>query len=89
MEEVLTSSRGGVTPTGKPGELEFYPKEALDLDAVKAFGVIGSPEECAERLAPILELGLAHVYIGTRAVGVDLEEENALRIGRDLLPRLR
>lgn len=89
MEKVLTSSRGGVTPTGKPGELEFYPKEALDPDAVKAFGVIGSPEECATRLAPIIDLGLAHVYIGTRAVGVDLEEENALRIGRDLLPRLR
>jgi alkanesulfonate monooxygenase SsuD/methylene tetrahydromethanopterin reductase-like flavin-dependent oxidoreductase (luciferase family) len=89
MEKVLTSSRGGVTRTGKPGELEFYPKEALAMDSVREFGVIGSAEECARRLAPIVELGLAHIYIGTRAVGVDLEEANALRIGRDLLPRLR
>jgi 5,10-methylenetetrahydromethanopterin reductase len=89
MEKVLTSPRGGVTRTGRPGELDFYPKEALPMDRVRSFGVIGSAEECAQRLAPVMELGLANIYIGTRAVGVDLEERNALRIGRELLPRLR
>jgi 5,10-methylenetetrahydromethanopterin reductase len=89
MEKVLTASRGGVTRTGRPGELAFYPKEALGPEEVKRFGIIGPVEECAVRLAEILELGLANVYIGTRAVGVDLDEENALRIGRELLPLVR
>jgi hypothetical protein len=29
------------------------------------------------------------VYIGTRAVGVDLDERNANRIGREVLPLAR
>ena len=41
------------------------------------------------RLAEIARLGLANVYIGTRAVGVDIDEENTLRIGRELLPLVR
>jgi 5,10-methylenetetrahydromethanopterin reductase len=89
MEKVLTSSRGGVTRTGKPGELEFYPKDALPMDRVRDFGVIGTAEECAARLAPIMELGLSNIYIGTRSVGIDLEEDNTRRIARELLPRLR
>jgi 5,10-methylenetetrahydromethanopterin reductase len=89
MERVLTAPRGGVTRTGRPGELAFYPKDALAAEQVRRFGIIGPAEECAERLAAILELGLANVYIGTRAVGVDLDEENALRIGRELLPLVR
>lgn len=91
METVLTASRGGVARTagGRPGELDFYPTDALDDDAVERFGVIGPPAECAERLSEILELGLANVYIGTRAVGVDVDEENTLRIGRELLDQIR
>lgn len=89
MEKVLTSARGGVTRTGRPGELEFYPKEALAMETVERFGIIGSAEQCAERLAPIVELGLSNIYIGTRAVGVDLDERNALAIGRELLPLVR
>jgi hypothetical protein len=89
MESVLTSSRGGVRRTGRPGELAFYPDHALPADDVRRFGVIGTADECAERMQEVLELGLSNIYIGTRAVGVDLDEENALRIGRELLPRLR
>jgi 5,10-methylenetetrahydromethanopterin reductase len=88
MESVLTASRGGVTRTGRPGELDFYPKEALAEEEVMRFGIIGPADECAERLQAIADLGFANVYIGTRGVGVDLEEENTLRIGREVLGQL-
>ena len=89
MEKVLTAPRGGVTRSGRPGELAFYPKEALEKEEVRRFGIIGPADHCVERLEEILELGLANVYVGTRAVGVDLDEENTLRIGREVLSRLR
>jgi alkanesulfonate monooxygenase SsuD/methylene tetrahydromethanopterin reductase-like flavin-dependent oxidoreductase (luciferase family) len=88
MEKVLTASRGGATRTGGPGELDFYPKEALDEEEVMRFGIIGAADECAERLQEIVDLGLRSIYIGTRSVGVDLDEENTLRIGREVLSRL-
>ena len=74
---------------GKPGELDFYPKDALADERIQSFGIIGPADECAERLCEIAELGLANIYIGTRSVGVDLAEENTLRIGREVLGRLR
>ncbi len=91
MEAVLTSARGGVTRTsgGAPGELDFYPRGALDDDYLDQFGVIGTAEQCAERLREILELGLTRIYVGTRSVGVDLEEVNTNRIGREVLALLR
>src|SRR3954469_3174563 len=76
MESVLTAPRGGVTRNGRPGELAFYPKDALADDDVLRFGIIGSAGECAERLREIADLGLANIYIGTRSVGVDLDEQN-------------
>jgi 5,10-methylenetetrahydromethanopterin reductase len=89
MESVLTDARGGVARTGRPGELAFYPKDALEDDVARRFGIVGSADECAERLAEIVDIGLANIYIGTRAVGVDLDEENTLRIGREVLARVR
>lgn len=91
METVLTAPRGGVTaPLGaRPGELAFYPADALEDEVVERFGIIGPATECVERLEEIVSLGLANVYIGTRAVGVDLDEENTLRVGREVLSRLR
>jgi 5,10-methylenetetrahydromethanopterin reductase len=91
MEGVLTAPRGGVARSvaGRPGELDFYPKDALDDEVVERFGIIGPAGECAERLGEIVDLGLANVYIGTRSVGVDLDEENTLRIGREVLGRIR
>jgi alkanesulfonate monooxygenase SsuD/methylene tetrahydromethanopterin reductase-like flavin-dependent oxidoreductase (luciferase family) len=45
-------------------------------------------EYCAERLREIVDLGITRVYIGTRSVGVDLDERNSDRVGREvLLPR--
>lgn len=88
METVLTAPRGGVERNGRPGELDFYPKDALEAEAVRRFGIIGPAGECAERLQEIVDLGLANVYIGTRSVGVDLDEENTLRIGREVLSQI-
>jgi 5,10-methylenetetrahydromethanopterin reductase len=90
MEQVLTAPRGGVerSPDGRPGELDFYPKEALDEEEVMRFGIIGAAGECVERLQEIVDLGFRNIYIGTRSVGVDLDEENTLRIGREVLSRI-
>jgi 5,10-methylenetetrahydromethanopterin reductase len=91
MEGVLRSTRGGISrrPGGAPGELDFYPSDAVDDAFVDRFGIIGSAEHCAQRLKEILNLGITRIYIGTRAVGVDLEERNTLRLGHEVLPLLR
>ena len=83
MEDVYHAERGGVarTPGGAPGEIEFYPLEAGADDLIDQFGIAGPAEYCAERLREIAALGIARIYIGTRAVGVDLAERNADRIG--------
>ena len=88
MESVLTAPRGGVTRNGRPGELAFYPKDALEEEEIRRFGIIAPAAECVERLAEIVELGLANVYIGTRSVGIDLDEENTLRIGHEVLSQI-
>jgi 5,10-methylenetetrahydromethanopterin reductase len=91
MEGVLGSTRGGTTRRagGAPGELDFYPRDAIDDAFVDRFGIVGSAEHCAARLREIVDVGISRVYIGTRAVGVDLEERNTLRLGREVLPLLR
>ena len=91
MEAVYHSSRAGVTRTagGSPGEIDFYPREAGADELIDRFGIAGSAEYCAERLQEIVELGITRVYIGTRSVGVDLDERNSDRVGRDVLPLLR
>ena len=55
---------------------------------MKLEALAGNAEYCAERLREIAALGIARIYIGTRAVGVDLAEQNADRIGREVLPLL-
>jgi len=57
--------------------------------AVDQFAIAGSAEYCAERLQQIVDLGISRIYIGTRAVGVDLAEQNTERIGREVLPLVR
>jgi len=91
MEPVLSATRGGVARSagGRPGELDFYPKEALEDERLDSFGIVATADDCVERLLEICDLGLSNVYIGTRSVGVDLAEENTLRIGRDVLGRVR
>ena len=85
----LDPRRNPPRPGGAPGELDFYPSDAVDDAFVERFGIIGRAEHCAERLQAILDLGITRIYIGTRSVGVDLEERNTLRLGREVLPLLR
>jgi 5,10-methylenetetrahydromethanopterin reductase len=91
MEAVYASSRGGVARTagGVPGEVDFYPREAGADELIDSFAIAGPAAYCAERLREIVALGFTRVYIGTRAVGVDLREENSRRIGVEVLPLLR
>jgi 5,10-methylenetetrahydromethanopterin reductase len=91
METVYHDPRGGVTRTegGRPGEIDFYPRDAGADELIDQFAIAGTATYCAERLREIVQLGVSRVYIGTRAVGVDLEEKNAERIGREVLPLLR
>jgi 5,10-methylenetetrahydromethanopterin reductase len=90
MEGVLRSSSGGTARSegGRPGELDFYPRGAVDAEFIDRFGIVGSPEHCAERLQRMLDLGITRVYIGTRGVGIDIAEVNTRRIGREVLPLL-
>ena len=91
MEGVLRSSTGGTAQQAgaRPGELQFYPPDAVDESFIDRFAIVGDPERCAEQLQAILDLGIRRVYIGTRAVGVDLEERNTERIGREVLSLVR
>jgi 5,10-methylenetetrahydromethanopterin reductase len=91
METVYRSTRGGTTPRegGKPGEIEFYPLDAGSDELIDQFAIAGPPEYCAERLQEIIDVGVSRIFIGTRAVGVDLEESNSDRVGREVLPLLR
>ena len=91
MEAVYRSTRGGVERRagGAPGEIEFYPQEAGADDLIDQFAIAGPAAYCAERLQEIVDVGISRVFIGTRAVGVDLDELNSDRIGREVLPLLR
>jgi 5,10-methylenetetrahydromethanopterin reductase len=91
MEDVYHAERGGVSRTagGRPGEIDFYPREAGADELIDQFGIAGPAEYCAERLQQIVELGVSRIYIGTRSVGVDLDEVNSIRIGREVLSLLR
>jgi 5,10-methylenetetrahydromethanopterin reductase len=91
MEAIYRDARGGVARTagGAPGEIDFYPREAGADELIDQFAIAGPADYCAARLQEIVDLGISRIYIGTRAVGVDLAERNALRIGRDVLPAVR
>ena len=69
------------------GEINFYP-EGDDDGLIDQFAIVGSPDDCAQRLEAIAALGFARIYIGTRAVGVDLEEGNTRNVGLQVLSQL-
>jgi 5,10-methylenetetrahydromethanopterin reductase len=91
MEGVYRSPRGGVVkkPGAAPGELDFYPREAATDELIDRFAIVGPAEDCAARLQEIVDLGFDRILVGTHTVGVDLEERNTERIGREVLPMLR
>jgi len=73
----------------RENEVNFYPANTVDDEFLHRFGIVGPPEVCAERLAAVAATGVQRVYIGTRAVGIDPAENNSMRIGREVLPRVR
>ena len=73
----------------RPNEVDFYPKDTIDDAFLERFAIVGSPQNCAERLIAIAELGISRFFIGTRAVGADPGESNSLRIGSEVLPLVR
>ena len=91
MEAVYHAERGGAEriPGGKPGEIDFYPREAGSDELIDSFAVAGEPAYCAQRIIEIVNVGIKRLYIGTRSVGVDLDERNANRIATEVLPSVR
>ena len=73
----------------RPNEVDFYQADAVEDAFLDRFGIVGTAEHCAERLREIADLGIRRIYIGTRGVGVDPDEQNSLRIARDVLPLVR
>ncbi|MGA7836275.1 MAG: LLM class flavin-dependent oxidoreductase [Acidimicrobiales bacterium] len=80
-----------VATDGEPsgGRVDFYPEREDADELIDRFAIVGSPEHCAQRLRAVADLGFQRIYIGTRAVGVDLEERNTRGIGLEVLPLLR
>jgi 5,10-methylenetetrahydromethanopterin reductase len=76
-------------PGASAGEVRFYPDAVQDPDFIDRFAVIGSPEYCAERLRPLLDVGVHRLLVGVRDVGSDPAETNAARFARDVIPLLR
>jgi 5,10-methylenetetrahydromethanopterin reductase len=91
MEAVYHAERGGSTRIagGKPGEIDFYPREAGADELIDQFAIAGEPEYCAARIRALAAVGIKRLYIGTRSVGVDLEERNSYRIATEVLPLVR
>lgn len=67
----------------------FYPSGVIDDDFLDKFAVVGSAEQCAERLAPILALNFDRIVFLTKGIDQDPDGENEARIARELLPLLR
>lgn len=71
------------------GEVEFYAHDADIEERIDSFAIAGEPEYCAQRLGEIVDLGFERIYLGTRGVGVDVDEDNTSRVAREVLSRLR
>jgi probable F420-dependent oxidoreductase len=67
------------------GAFEGFAKQFLE-DATRAYGVWGSPEECARKLAPYLELGVDQVILDVRPPDYALDSSE--RICGELIPLL-
>jgi probable F420-dependent oxidoreductase len=68
------------------GAFEGFAKQFLE-DATLAHGIWGSPDECARKLAPYLELGVDHVILDVRPPDHALDSTE--RICRELVPLLQ
>jgi 5,10-methylenetetrahydromethanopterin reductase len=65
--------------------------EILPEDFLRRFCVIGPPEECAERLRRLLDLGLSYLVIvgGSRDIDAAVRERSDHLLAKEVLPALR
>lgn len=64
--------------------------EVIPANFLGRFCVIGSPEECAERLCQLVDLGLSHLVIvgGSRDIDATVRERSDRLVAREVLPAL-
>ena len=65
--------------------------ESLSSDFLSQFCIIGTPDECAERLRGLIDLGLSHVVIvgGSRDVDPVIRERSDHLMAREVLPGVK
>ncbi len=65
--------------------------ETLPGDFLRRFCVIGSPDECVERLRGLVGLGLSHLVIvgGSRDIDATVRERSDHLVAREVLPALQ
>ena len=63
----------------------------LTEDFLHRFTVIGSPEECVERLRQLVDLGLSHLVIvsGSRDIEIAVRERSDHLVAKEVLPALQ
>ncbi len=72
--------------------LEHAPQsEDLPDDFLRRFCVIGSPDQCVERLRGLVDLGLSHLVIvgGSRDIDATVRERSDHLVAKEVLPALR
>jgi 5,10-methylenetetrahydromethanopterin reductase len=65
--------------------------EALSGDFLRRFCVIGSPDECIERIHGLIGLGLSHVIVvgGSRDIDATVRERSDHLVAKEVLPALQ
>jgi len=65
--------------------------ETLADDFLRRFCVIGSPDECVERLHRLIDLGLSHLVIvgGSRDIDTPVRERSDHLVAKEVLPALQ
>jgi probable F420-dependent oxidoreductase len=79
------AARADVEAYIERGAFEGFAKQFLE-DATRAYGIWGSPEECARKLVPYLELGVDQVILDVRPPDHALDSSE--RICGELIPQL-
>lgn len=65
--------------------------EVIPADFLERFCIIGSPEDCTERLCGLVDLGLSHVVVvgGSRDIDATVRERSDHLVAREVLPAVR
>ena len=60
--------------------------EVIDDEFLERFAIVGEPQECADRLAEVIDIGIERVVALCRVPTTDPHEENAARIAQEVFP---